>query len=1837
MVSRRWWLILAGFWILGLSFAQTGSPSNRTGDGPFVRHTLPYSQYRPIPPKNYRVVPSQAPSQVSSVRWQKNGLFNPQQFLQQLLSNGAHRTRAPRWDRDLTLAPTDDIHPVYYPGQARIFFASNARDVVNGRLANPGPYYRIWRGDLDDGAEPPNASLTNLIQITGDTPDEQFASQFHPAINQQATLMAYVNQTASGNTNIIVRNLTTNARLVLTTSNDGVTQNLRPTLSPGGNLVAFASNRLEQGETEADRRFRIYVMRTDGRPFDDGVLIRRYTFPELGQNDLEPAWSPDGRRIAFARVDDAGFSYIYIVDVDTRVVTQWTSFVDIAGNRPSDRQPAWSRVPGNPNAPGLILFSSNRKSLDNQGRHQRQTSSNSVDIANQVYDVYYVSAEIPEDAQPPAVSLTVDPSTPDRARPAYPGDPNSWVGAQYPSAAIVERNRFVYQSTRLVEGNIQGDHDIWETFFSDTSPPILEILPIILPGKELFPGDEVTVRVRISDFQTGIDFVRVQFKDPDSAEQDAEGLEHKLYWLFQFDPLFPNRILVSEAGEAYVPLFVEVGCEAINPYTYAYVPPYSLARLGFDGRLDDTLPLEPVQDEPGVYEVRWRTPDVPSDFYVDIIVRDNAGNEFIFDNISGFTTRRFVGATNVLLVSDYMSGQIFVQNRIDRIGNNPELRPTWQPVESYWTDNPTGKPPFDLTQPPSGSRLQIIGDGAFVGPAGNIRSDTLGENTPIRLLYDIWRVQCRNPITPSVLAAYLPREEDEPTDLGGSTRKKLHAERIVIWGSPYTGNLWAGPGHLLDPEVQTLLRTFVDSSGRLVVSGQDVAWALTLLGTLGSRFLNEVLRAEFEPFWQYDTAEDVFLVGVPYQGLRHQVDSQGLDTIPGTPGDPNPIALNPAGIPVWIRFEGSTLVVDQPSAFRLSHPASYFASPAGDSFDVTLPVGATATTPLYTDAAWNQVWLDVVRVTAPTGAPYRYANAGGFAGVTDRAGTYYANPTNRSKVAFFSFGIEGVNSTYNPGPPGTLWCRAYRHKILANAYGWMTHNVLEGVVRQYDPERREYFPLPRAVVRVYGLAPPSIDEELVGVAITDSTGFYRIVGLEAGSYLVEAVRPGFRIQHPETFTAVFNTTDSPVVINLVMLKAPPGQIAGRVVDINGQPVRYATVQATSVDDPELTVEVLTDVNGNFLMTRVPVGQWNVTVTRVEEGGYNLPPIRPTGPPQGVFQVTVNSNETTVLPEDFVLEPLPGIVEGIVTDAQTGNPIGNARVFATVANQARETFTNANGQYSLELPAGSHTVTAVAPGYAPRGENVQVLAGETVTQNFALDLLPPGTITGRVVRKPANTPEPNVTIEVLFGAEVIASGTTNENGTYTIPNVPPADYVVRPRKSGYTFEPPTRPVTVVSAQTVTVDLFRAEPLKIFPRGRTLVSAPYDYTQDVRTLLSVPANASFQFFTWNPTQGRYLFYPNAPANRFVLGRGYFLDTSIDLPLAIEGTPADENEPFDIPLSKGWNLIGTPFPFNISWSQTLVRDPQTNTFISNSTAVGKGLIGNALWGYSFGAYSVTTRMEPWRGYWVFASQDTVLRIPPEARTRSADGRSVPVPAGGWLLSIEAESGGERDRAYIGVSRSATYGYDQEHDLLKPPPVGRDYVYITIPRLNWGAYSGYYGVDVQPVSRSASWEFTVETSRPNQQVTLRWLNIHSVPRSANLVLVNLETGERRYLRTTSRYTFRTSDTGVCRFRIETTSGSQLLRIQGVQVQSGRGNQHTIAFTLTGDATVQVNILAGGKTVRSLLSEASRSAGLQQVSWDGRDQNGISLPPGAYTVEIRATGEDGQVARAVTNLILTR
>ena len=94
-----------------------------------------------------------------------------------------------------------------------------------------------------------------------------------------------------------------------------------PAWSPDGRQIAFASNRIREDEPRD-----IFIMDADGSN------VRQLVY------GWQPSWSPDGKRIAFASNVDSpnGWWDIYLVDTDGRNRRRLTN------DRETDRTPAWS-------------------------------------------------------------------------------------------------------------------------------------------------------------------------------------------------------------------------------------------------------------------------------------------------------------------------------------------------------------------------------------------------------------------------------------------------------------------------------------------------------------------------------------------------------------------------------------------------------------------------------------------------------------------------------------------------------------------------------------------------------------------------------------------------------------------------------------------------------------------------------------------------------------------------------------------------------------------------------------------------------------------------------------------------------------------------------------------------------------------------------------------------------------------------------------------------------------------------------------------------------------------------------------------------------------------------------------------------------------------------------------------------------------------------------------------------------------------------------------------------------------------------------------------------------
>lgn len=94
----------------------------------------------------------------------------------------------------------------------------------------------------------------------------------------------------------------------------------------------------------------------------------------------------------------------------------------------------------------------------------------------------------------------------------------------------------------------------------------------------------------------------------------------------------------------------------------------------------------------------------------------------------------------------------------------------------------------------------------------------------------------------------------------------------------------------------------------------------------------------------------------------------------------------------------------------------------------------------------------------------------------------------------------------------------------------------------------------------------------------------------------------------------------------------------------------------------------------------------------------------------------------------------------------------------------------------------------------------------------------------------------------------------------------------------------------------------------------------------------------------------------------------------------------------------------------------------------------------------------------------------------------------------------------------------------------------------------------------------------------------------------------------------------GMANTEVVSLAGSKVT-VKGDKVTlDGGGGVVPVAFTMDGaSATTKVSILdAAGRAVRTI-EVGPKSAGLVKLNWDGKDQNGLYMPPGTYAVAVEA------------------
>ena len=410
---------------------------------------------------------------------------------------------------------------------------------------------------------------------------------------------------------------------------------------------------------------------------------------------------------------------------------------------------------------------------------------------------------------------------------------------------------------------------------------------------------------------------------------------------------------------------------------------------------------------------------------------------------------------------------------------------------------------------------------------------------------------------------------------------------------------------------------------------------------------------------------------------------------------------------------------------------------------------------------------------------------------------------------------------------------------------------------------------------------------------------------------------------------------------------------------------------------------------------------------------------------------------------------------------------------------------------------------------------------------------------------------------------------------------------------------------------------------------MISVPSDMDQkNVRTNLEGNIGSydinSWRLFRW--INGSYVELSENGNFTFDPGNAYWLITAERQVINLDSsTSVKTNEDYLISLDQGWNQVGTPYYFPVSWNDIYAASP--------------GVVqGSIAYEWVENEWQPAAIMQPFGGYFISTSSGAnILRVPPrEASNGTAriTGSPVPLAEHEWLIKVAAENNHERDLYnYIGVLSTASVNLDI-HDQPKPPAMYPDRVRLASRHSDWAAMSGSYSGDFQGPAESGNlWDLSLEPGTSHEDVSLTLEQFGELPENFSIRVLNLDL----------RYELPETSPGVYEQRNFGGTESYRLRVlvgdEDFLAEHDEGiTQAPESFSLAqnypnpfnGDTHIQYAIPEPtalriiiydmkGRVVREILSTDAHPVGYHELSWNGLNDRGQAVASGIYLISLQS------------------
>ncbi len=340
----------------------------------------------------------------------------------------------------------------------------------------------------------------------------------------------------------------------------------------------------------------------------------------------------------------------------------------------------------------------------------------------------------------------------------------------------------------------------------------------------------------------------------------------------------------------------------------------------------------------------------------------------------------------------------------------------------------------------------------------------------------------------------------------------------------------------------------------------------------------------------------------------------------------------------------------------------------------------------------------------------------------------------------------------------------------------------------------------------------------------------------------------------------------------------------------------------------------------------------------------------------------------------------------------------------------------------------------------------------------------------------------------------------------------------------------------------------------------------------------------------------------------GVGYWFnaaETPASLAITASVISANQTQPAVFTLSKGWNQIGNPYPFNVDW-----------TAVQTASAAA-GL--NSLWVFDAGSYVKKTALAAWKGAFVFSDNGGSIVFPVKSRTTSGgrkaqDQMRETLDENEWLVPLKLDLNDISQTSSIGMHPDASQSKDKFDEMIVP----RFIEYLEMNTVHKEFFSPYFSSDVVPPQNKYEWTFDLASSQAGDAV-LSWDQQALKENVSSLLLIDLLEQKWMDMKTFSSYRFSWKEGRQMKI-VYARDGAIYPGVTLV----GQSYPNPFAATVTipilveeGNRNVQINIydLLGQKV--KTISNVFDLPGPQEIQWDGKDDAGNETATGMLIYKV--------------------